>query len=65
MARPLRIEFDGALYHVTSRGDRREPIYEKPSDFEMFLSVLEEVCLGKNSVRSCIVHYGSDFKIGK
>ncbi|NEV65280.1 transposase, partial [Thiorhodococcus minor] len=25
MARPLRIEFPGALYHVTSRGDRREP----------------------------------------
>ena len=27
MSRPLRIEFPGALYHVTSRGDRREPIY--------------------------------------
>ena len=24
MARPLRIEFPGAVYHVTSRGDRRE-----------------------------------------
>ncbi|MBL8529172.1 MAG: addiction module protein, partial [Burkholderiales bacterium] len=28
MARPLRIEFPGAIYHVTSRGDRREPIFE-------------------------------------
>ena len=27
MARPLRLEFSGALYHVTSRGDRREDIY--------------------------------------
>jgi hypothetical protein len=27
MARPLRIEFAGALYHVTSRGDGREAIY--------------------------------------
>jgi len=27
VARPLRIEFPGALYHVTSRGDRREDIY--------------------------------------
>ena len=26
MSRPLRIEFPGALYHVTSRGDRREPL---------------------------------------
>jgi hypothetical protein len=28
MARPSQIEFAGALYHVTARGDRREPIYE-------------------------------------
>jgi len=27
MSRPLRIEFPNAIYHVTSRGDRREPIY--------------------------------------
>jgi len=27
MARPLRLEFAGALYHVTSRGNRREAIY--------------------------------------
>ncbi len=27
MARPLRLEFSGALYHVTSRGDQREDIY--------------------------------------
>lgn len=29
MSRPLRIEFPGAVYHVTSRGDRREPIYRE------------------------------------
>ena len=27
LARPLRIEFPGGLYHVTSRGDRREAIF--------------------------------------
>ena len=27
MTRPLRIEFPGAVYHVTSRGDHREAIY--------------------------------------
>lgn len=32
MSRPLRIEFDGAVYHVTSRGDRREPIYRDDDD---------------------------------
>jgi putative transposase len=43
MARPLRIEFSGALYHVTSRGDRREPIFEDDEDRQRFLSTLAEV----------------------
>ena len=43
MARPLRLEFAGALYHVTSRGDRREAIFEDDADREQFLSVLAEV----------------------
>ena len=43
MSRPLRIEFDGALYHVTSRGDRQEPIYEDDQDRRAFLYVLGSV----------------------
>ena len=43
MARPLRIEFAGALYHVTSRGDRREPIFEDDEDPLKLLGVLAEV----------------------
>jgi len=44
MARPLRLEFAGALYHVTSRGDRREDIYLDDSDREAWLAVVGEVC---------------------
>lgn len=40
MARPLRIEFHGAVYHVTSRGDRREPIFVDDVDRRAFLDVL-------------------------
>ncbi len=40
MARPLRIEFPGAIYHVTSRGDRREAIFEDDADRETLLKVL-------------------------
>jgi REP element-mobilizing transposase RayT len=40
MARPLRIEFPGAIYHVTSRGDRREPIFEDDEDRHNFLIVV-------------------------
>ena len=43
MARPLRLEFAGALYHITSRGDRQEDIYESDDDRSMFLSILGEV----------------------
>jgi putative transposase len=44
MARPLRIEYAGALYHVTSRGDRREDIYLDEQDREKWLEVLDQVC---------------------
>jgi putative transposase len=44
MARPIRIEFAGALYHVTSRGNRQEAIYENDVDRNAYLSVLEKVC---------------------
>jgi REP element-mobilizing transposase RayT len=40
MARPLRLEFEGALYHVTSRGDRREPIFEDNFDRQTLLAVV-------------------------
>lgn len=43
MARPLRLEFPGALYHVTARGDRREPIYLDDRGRETFLAVLASV----------------------
>ena len=44
MRRPLRLEFAGALYHLTSRGDRRKAIYIEEDDFELFLSILSDVC---------------------
>jgi REP element-mobilizing transposase RayT len=43
MARPLRIEFPAALYHVTSRGDRRERIFDDDRDRAMFLEILASV----------------------
>lgn len=42
MSRPLRIEFPGAVYHVTSRGDRREPIYRDDVDRHIHLEVLAQ-----------------------
>lgn len=42
MARPLRIEFPGAIYHVTSRGDRREPIFDDDEERLAFLAVIAQ-----------------------
>jgi len=44
MARPLRIEYAGALYHVTSRGDRRENIYHDDEDRLIWLEIFSQVC---------------------
>jgi len=44
MSRPLRIEFSGALYHVTSKGNGREAIYLDDADRELFMDILGEVC---------------------
>lgn len=44
MARPLRIELAGGVYHLTSRGDRREPIYADDVDRLLWLELFGEVC---------------------
>lgn len=40
MARPLRLEYSGALYHLTARGDARADIYADDADRLRFLSLL-------------------------
>jgi REP element-mobilizing transposase RayT len=49
MARPLRIEYPGAFYHVTSRGNEQKAIFKNQKDREKFLSYLE----------SAVVRYGA------
>jgi len=44
MARPLRIEFVGALYHVTARGNAQGDIYFSDKNRRKFLSLLENTC---------------------
>ena len=43
MPRHIRIEFPGALYHVTARGDRREDIFDDDADRNAFLDIFAEV----------------------
>src|SRR6266511_4087257 len=44
MARKLRIQFPGAIYHIMSRGDRREDIFRDDFDRESFQQTLADVC---------------------
>jgi len=44
MARPLRIEFANAVYHVTCRGHRREDIFRSRADRFAWLAEMEKVC---------------------
>jgi len=43
MARPLRIEYPGAVYHITSRGNERKPIFIEEEDRKNFLNLLYNV----------------------
>ena len=49
MARPLRIEYPGAFYHVTSRGNEQKDVFKSQKDREKFLSYVE----------SAVVRYGA------
>src|SRR5436190_13054435 len=44
MARRLRLEYAGAIYHLLNRGDRREAIFRDDADRRRFLETLGETC---------------------
>lgn len=44
MGRNPRIEFEGAVYHVVSRGNHQEPVFLDDHDNRMFLDALDEAC---------------------
>ena len=44
MARKLRVQYPGAIYHIMNRGDRREVIFLDDVDRRCFLQTLSEAC---------------------
>ncbi|HWY75166.1 MAG TPA: transposase, partial [Verrucomicrobiae bacterium] len=42
MARPVRIEYPGAAYHVMARGNQGQPIFKDVQDRKRFLETLQE-----------------------
>lgn len=43
MARQLRIEFPGAVYHITSRGNSKQKVFFEDKDYRIFLFLLNEI----------------------
>lgn len=50
MGRPLRIEYPGAFYHVTSRGNEQKEIFKSDKDREKFISYLESASVRYEAV---------------
>lgn len=63
MARPLRIEFPGALYHVTARGDRKRSIFFDDEDRELWLDILGVVCRRANFVIHAYCQMGNHYHL--
>jgi hypothetical protein len=45
MARKLRVQYRGAIYHILNRGDHRELIFRDDADRQWFLDTLGEACV--------------------
>ncbi|HCC83670.1 TPA: addiction module toxin RelE [Candidatus Uhrbacteria bacterium] len=50
MVRPLRLQYAGAFYHITVRGNRRQDIYVDDVDREHFVSILSDVAYSRNVI---------------
>ena len=50
MARPLRITYPGAFYHITSRGNEQKAVFKSKKDREKFLEYLESASERYNAV---------------
>lgn len=63
MSRPLRLEFAGALYHLTARGDRQEAIFEDDDDRLVFLDLLAKEVLQQGWVLYAFCLMGNHYHL--
>lgn len=63
MARPLRIEYPGAFYHVTSRGNEQKAIFKSQRDREKFLGYLESASTRYGAVIHCYCLMGNHYHL--
>ena len=59
MARPWRIEYEGALYHVFSRGNNQQDIFVTDDDRYLFLDTIGQM----SEIIRCVLASSSDFSV--
>jgi len=63
MTRPLRIQYEGALYHVTCRGNERKAIFKDDHDRNVFLELLNDGSKTYNIILYCYVLMDNHFHL--
>lgn len=63
MARPLRINYEGAFHHITVRGNERKRIFLSKTDYEKFLSLLTENSTRYGVIIHCYVLMGNHYHL--
>ena len=63
MARPLRIEYEGAFYHIAARGNERKKIFLSRADYEKFLANLKDAAARFSVVVHCYVLMGNHYHL--
>ena len=63
MPRKPRVEFEGAIYHIMSRGDRQEAIFLDERDYEIFLDTLSEACSRTGWIVHAFVLMGNHYHL--
>ncbi len=63
MSRPLRIEYEGAFYHVVARGNERKRVFLSKADFEKFLANLKEAATRFSVVVHCYALLGNRYHL--
>jgi putative transposase len=63
MARPLRVEFEDAIYHLCARGNARQAIFHDERDCARFLQLLSESAQRFDAAVLCFVLMGNHFHL--
>jgi hypothetical protein len=64
MARPLRIEFEDAIYHLCTRDNARQMIFRDERGYARFLELLGESAQRFEAAILCFVLMGKPFSFG-